>query len=85
VLHFSGSSDHIHFHDLGIPSMFFFTGFHSDYHTPSDTPDKINYEKTARVAELAFSVARDLAQTRKRPTFDLSITKIEGTGRKYGN
>jgi len=85
VLHFSGSSDHIHFHDLGIPSMFFFTGFHRDYHTPHDTPGAINYEKTARVAELAFSVARDLAQMKKRLTFDRSITKIEGTGRKYGN
>ncbi len=84
VLHFSGSSDHIHFHDLQIPSMFVFTGFHPDYHSPRDSADKINYPKLARVARLVFGISYDLATIKPRPIFDTSITKVAGTGRKYG-
>lgn len=39
-----GASDHSSFYLAGIPVLNFFTGQHSDYHTPGDTPDKINYE-----------------------------------------
>jgi len=85
VLHFSGSSDHIHFHDLGIPSLFVFSGFHSDYHTPRDTPDKIDYEKMTRICRLMFGLSRELAQASPRPIFDRTITRVDGTGRKYGN
>lgn len=83
-LHFSGSSDHIHFHDLQIPSMFFFTGFHRDYHSPTDTPDKLNYEKMSCIVRLACSMVVDLAQTPQRPVFDTSIKEVKGSGRKYG-
>ena len=32
------------FNQAGVPSLNFFTGSHSDYHRPTDTADKINYE-----------------------------------------
>jgi hypothetical protein len=83
-LHFSGSSDHIHFHDLRIPSMFFFTGFHRDYHTPEDVPNKLNYEKMTRVVMLGYGILADLAQISQRPVFDTTIKEVKGTGRKYG-
>ncbi len=85
VLHFSGSSDHIHFADLQIPSIFLFTGFHSDYHSPQDTAEKLNYEKMTRITRLAYGLTWDVAQALQRPTFDVNITKVTGTGRKYGN
>lgn len=85
VLHFHGSSDHVHFHDLQIPSVFLFSGFHSDYHSPGDTPDKILYPKLTRVARLAFALVYDIAQRKDRPVFDTNIIQVEGTGRKYGN
>ncbi|MBU1938054.1 M28 family peptidase [bacterium] len=37
-------SDHASFHAKGIPALFFFSGAHGDYHSPTDTPDKIEWE-----------------------------------------
>jgi hypothetical protein len=39
-----GPSDHASFAERKIPVLFLFTGMHSDYHRPTDTADKINYE-----------------------------------------
>jgi len=39
-----GPSDHMSFAERKIPVLFLFTGMHSDYHRPSDTADKINYD-----------------------------------------
>jgi hypothetical protein len=49
-----GGSDHAPFARRGIPISFFFTGFHEDYHQPSDTVDKINFEKMAKIVRLAY-------------------------------
>ena len=34
----------------GVPILSAFTGSHTDYHTPRDTPDKLNYEAAAKIA-----------------------------------
>lgn len=39
----SGSSDHASFYDAGVPVLHYFTGSHSEYHTPADIPDLIHY------------------------------------------
>ena len=39
-----GPSDHSSFYGKNIPVLFLFTGTHLDYHKPSDTADKINYQ-----------------------------------------
>jgi len=49
-----GGSDHAPFARRGIPVSFFFTGFHEDYHQPSDTVEKINFEKMAKIVRLAY-------------------------------
>ncbi|HHI80179.1 MAG TPA: M28 family peptidase [Planctomycetes bacterium] len=49
-------SDHYNFAKKGIPVVFFCDDEHPDYHMPSDTPDKIEYDKLARVARLAFLI-----------------------------
>ncbi len=51
-----GGSDHTNFYHQQIPALFFFTGIHEDYHRPSDTPDKINYEGLAEVLSLAYNM-----------------------------
>ena len=56
-----GGSDHYTFFKKGIPDIFFFTGLHKDYHQVTDSPDKINAEKAARVARLAFLSAWTVA------------------------
>jgi Zn-dependent M28 family amino/carboxypeptidase len=48
----SGPSDHTSFYKKNIPVLFFFTGTHSDYHKPSDLPEKINYRGMLRIVNL---------------------------------
>jgi hypothetical protein len=52
-----GGSDHASFYQKKVPFLFYFTGLHSDYHQVSDEPARINLEKIARVARLAFRTA----------------------------
>ncbi len=57
----SGPSDHASFNAVGIPVLFFHTGLHDDYHTPTDEGQKINFEGGVAVAQLAGDVALMLA------------------------
>ena len=50
----------------GVPILAAFTGSHSDYHTPRDTPEKLNYDDAARIAKFMGLVARSVA-TRDTP------------------
>ncbi|HBK82170.1 MAG TPA: peptidase M28 [Flavobacterium sp.] len=59
-------SDHYNFAKNRIPSIFFFNGVHEDYHKPSDTPDKINYELLTKRTQLAFVNAWEIANRDKR-------------------
>ncbi|HEY6361239.1 MAG TPA: M28 family peptidase, partial [Vicinamibacterales bacterium] len=52
-----------------IPSIIFFTGFHSDYHRPGDDWDKIDAPGTARVATIALEFAARIAARPDRPAF----------------
>ncbi|MCC6737918.1 MAG: M20/M25/M40 family metallo-hydrolase [Planctomycetia bacterium] len=61
-----GGSDHQPFRDRRIPVLFFFTGFHKDYHQVGDSADKIRFDKAADVARLAFRVTLDVATRRRR-------------------
>jgi hypothetical protein len=60
-----GSSDDTAFATRGIPAISFFSGFHGDYHRPSDDWDKIEPEGGPRVAAIALELVRRLAS---RPT-----------------
>lgn len=51
-----GGSDHTAFYFKRIPAIFFFTGIHDDYHKPSDTYDKINFEGQAKVLSFAHKM-----------------------------
>ena len=42
-------SDHYNFYKAGIPCVLLFKGIHKDYHTPSDTPEKLDYKILARI------------------------------------
>ncbi len=59
-------SDHYNFAKKGIPAIFYFNGVHADYHRPSDTVEKINFEKMEKVARLVFHTAWELANRDKR-------------------
>jgi hypothetical protein len=63
----TGGSDHVPFWQLGVPFLMFFGGLHADYHTPLDEPDRINADKAARVARMAFYLALRIAGDAARP------------------
>jgi hypothetical protein len=54
-------SDHYNFARKGVPIIFYFDGIHKDYHRPSDTPDKINYDILEKRARLVFYTAWEMA------------------------
>jgi hypothetical protein len=56
-------SDHYSYAAKGIPIAFFTTGLHADYHTVSDTVDKIVFPKMARIAQLVYETGFSIADT----------------------
>ena len=64
-------SDHYQFAKNNIPVIFYFNGVHEDYHKPTDTPDKINYELLAKRAQLVFYTAWELANRPERIKVDV--------------
>jgi hypothetical protein len=63
-------SDHYNFAKNNIPSIFYFSGIHEDYHQPGDDIEKINFTKVETVARLVFSTAWMLADGKDRPRVD---------------
>src|SRR5881394_1738380 len=54
------------FSTKNVPVLNFFTGAHEDYHRPTDTAEKINYDGLERIAKLSQQIVLDLAQTAER-------------------
>ncbi|MBN1444107.1 MAG: M28 family peptidase [Planctomycetes bacterium] len=59
-------SDQLSFASRGVPAVFFFAGFHDDYHQPSDTADRINLEKVEKVCRLVLGLAFEVAERQER-------------------
>jgi hypothetical protein len=64
-----GPSDHASFYGKDIPVLFFFTNMHNDYHKPSDTWEKLNYEGEAKIVGLVTRIARELDRQDQPPAF----------------
>ncbi len=55
-------SDHYNFARKGVPVLFFYDGMlKADYHKPTDTVDKINWELYAKRAQMIFYTAWEIA------------------------
>ena len=65
--HIYDRSDHINYARKGIPIVFFTTGLHEDYHKVSDEPQKIDFDKMARVGNLLLTLGSTLGNRGKRP------------------
>jgi len=59
-------SDHYNFAKNNIPVIFYFNGTHEDYHQPTDTADKINYDILEKRTKLIFHTAWELANMSNR-------------------
>lgn len=68
-VHAPGGSDHIPFIKIGIPAIFFNSWLHADYHTPRDTPDKVNILDAVRVAKLVAALTKRAASDPQRLAF----------------
>jgi hypothetical protein len=82
-----GRSDQASFYAKGVPGVFFFTDFHTDYHKPGDTADKINVAGMAKIAGLTEKIIAHLATTPDRPEYvPGAIAKGKGlpAGKKGG-
>jgi Zn-dependent M28 family amino/carboxypeptidase len=63
-------SDHYNFAKNDIPVIFYFNGEHEDYHQPTDTPDKLNYQKMEKIARLVFHTTWEIANREERIRLD---------------
>ena len=77
----STASDHASFLGKRIPSLFFFSGLHGDYHRPTDTWDKIDTHDASKIVDAVADVTSGLASAGERPTFVKARTNAGRRGR----
>ena len=58
-------SDHVHFHQRGIPCVFLTNTEHSDYHRPTDDAEKIEYESLQRISQFIYSLVMEIGDGEK--------------------
>jgi hypothetical protein len=75
-------SDQFPFVLHNIPSFWWFTGFHPDYHHTTDTADKINYGKMAKILRLAYLTGYQFANQAAPPRF---VANPGGKGTRQDN
>jgi len=64
-----GPSDHASFYGKEKPVLFFFTGLHSDYHRPSDTWEKINYEGEQTIVQMVLQTLDAIDSRHQKPDY----------------
>jgi C-terminal processing protease CtpA/Prc len=73
-------TDSTTFYLRGIPTLNAFTGSHEDYHLPSDTAEKIDYDHAAKIAKLMGLIARAVATSDTNPDYvTMEAPKNQGT------
>lgn len=68
------------FYPRGIPVVNFFTGSHDDYHRPTDTAEKINYNGLERIVKFARALVLDTANAPQRPDYVKVASSDKGGG-----
>ena len=61
-------SDHWNYAKHGVPVIFYFDGIHADYHKPTDTVDKIDFNKLTQITRLVFETGWRIANLDHRLT-----------------
>jgi hypothetical protein len=77
-----GPSDHTSFYLKNIPVLFFFTGLHSDYHKPTDDPNKINYTGEALIIKYIESLVT-LTNTKGKLAFQKTREPAMSTAARF--
>ena len=63
-------SDHVPYAERGVPSLFFSSNLHSDYHTPRDEPKNIDYGKLTHITRWMYMTGWIAANAAVRPAVD---------------
>ena len=63
-------TDSYHFDRFDVPAIEFLTGFHADYHQPSDEVDKIRFHELSQILEVMYSLTRHYADGGAAPSFE---------------
>ena len=66
---YTANSDHHPFFRKEVPSAFFFTGLHDDYHGLADHADKLDYPRMESIVKVGYGLAEDVANAPTRPSF----------------
>ena len=77
-------TDVANFNTAGVPCLNFFTGAHTDYHKPSDTADKIDYDDLDRIVDFAATIARRVGDTAEAPVFAKVEPQTQGGASRAG-
>jgi Peptidase family M28/PA domain/PDZ domain len=77
-------TDVANFNSASVPCLTFFTGVHADYHRPSDTPDKIDYEDLDRVADFAVAIVSRVESGPAAPEFTKVDQVLQPAGGRAG-
>ncbi len=75
-------TDAMSFYLAGVPVLSFTTGPHSDYHTPRDLPDRLNYQGMERIAGVIEEIAVSLATRTPAPKSRAVAAAPGPSGRK---
>ena len=80
----TGPSDHSSFYLQGIPVFFISTGAHSDYHTPFDDAEFINYEGEKRILDNTYNLLSEITNRDEKLTFqEAGSIQRSGRGARY--
>jgi len=82
-----GPSDHMSFAQKKIPVLFLFSGMHADYHRPTDTADKVNYDGMEQTVALGDRILNEMAIMPIQPydaKYD-SMAALGGGGDRSGD
>jgi aminopeptidase YwaD len=79
-----GPSDHASFYAKNVPVFFISTGAHGDYHTPSDSPEKLNYTAMSEITAYAFDLILGIDNLNNRLSFQESGPKNSTEARHGG-
>jgi hypothetical protein len=74
-----GPSDHDSFCRKKVPVLFVWTGYHDDYHRPSDTSDKINVPGMRKIVDMSEETVTTLATMPKPEYLAVKETSIRPT------
>ncbi len=78
-----GPSDHASFYTKGVPVLYFTTGVHKEYHTPSDDLDLINFAGLKMVTDFISDIVYSISEKGFVPVYQKSEAPVSGARRSF--